>query len=244
MAPIPTLSETGTKRATFSVVYDALTVIEGLLNQNMIRLRSARQPGVELRDVLKKINDAIFADVSKLDEAVEFLDIVDLKAKAATFAQVVTAELQIADIYVVTARGGFDTTHLAENGHLIFPPDLIAKVPGAMNDAKNAGRCIAFDLPTAAAFHMHRANEAVLHEYYDAVSNGKTGPTGRSMELWIQAIEAEPGYDKKVVSALRDLKDLHRNPVAHPEQSLASTDEAIALLGSVNSAMLHMLKAI
>ena len=64
------------------------------------------------------------------------------------------------------------------------------------------------------------------------------------MEVWIKALEDEPNHDKKVVSALRDLKDLHRNPVLHPQQSLDDVNDAIALAAAVYGAMLHMLKAI
>ena len=50
--------------------------------------------------------------------------------------------------------------------------------------------------------------------------------------------------DQKVRSALKDLKDLHRNPLIHPEHSLESADEAIALMNGIHTIMVHMLKVI
>jgi hypothetical protein len=48
--------------------------------------------------------------------------------------------------------------------------------------------------------------------------------------------------DAKVKSALKDLKDLHRNPLIHPEDTL-SMDEAVALMSGIYTVMVHMLKA-
>jgi len=35
---------------------------------------------------------------------------------------------------------------------------------------KEAGRCLAFDLPTACAFHICRATEALMLTYYEALT--------------------------------------------------------------------------
>jgi hypothetical protein len=43
---------------------------------------------------------------------------------------------------------------------------------------------------------------------------------------------------------LKDLKDLHRNPLIHPEHTLESVDQAIALLGSIQCVVVYMLKAV
>ncbi len=48
--------------------------------------------------------------------------------------------------------------------------------------------------------------------------------------------------DDKVKAALKDLKDLHRNPLIHPEHSLETADEAIALMNGVHTVMVYMLK--
>ena len=44
--------------------------------------------------------------------------------------------------------------------------------------------------------------------------------------------------DAKVKAALKDLKDLHRNPLIHPEQTLENVDDAIALMNGVHTAVL------
>ena len=48
--------------------------------------------------------------------------------------------------------------------------------------------------------------------------------------------------DQKVRSALKDLKDLHRNPLIHPEHSIETAEAAIALMNGVHNAMVYMMQ--
>jgi hypothetical protein len=84
-----------------------------------------------------------------------------LTSAANKFEAVLAAELGVTALYVVTKKSGFDTSDLIGNGEVFFPPDLAAKVPEAVKDVQEATKCIAYELPTAAGFHLHRANESV-----------------------------------------------------------------------------------
>jgi hypothetical protein len=134
-------------------------------------------------------------------------------------------------------------------GLLTFHPELASKVPSTIFDANQAGRCIAFDLPTAAAFHMHRVNEEVLRIYYDTVTNNKPRPERRNIGAYIDAMKnhhvqvALPSA-KGVYSVLTMIKDHHRNPVIHPDDRLENVEEAIDLLGIIRSALGLMLREI
>lgn len=147
-------------------------------------------------------------------------------------------------LYVVTQKAGYDTAILIENGAACFPEDLATKVPEAIPDIAAATRCIAFELPTAAGFHLHRANESVLRAYWDAVTNGDQRPQSRNIGDYLNQLDAKKVGEDTVKSALRDLKDMHRNPLIHPEHSLDTVDDAIALMNSIHSVPVHMLKAI
>ena len=91
---------------------------------------------------------------------------------------------------------------------------------------------------------MHRANEAVLRRYYDAVTNGADRPKGRSIHAYLSSMKDKNVGDPKVISSLKDLKDLHRNPVLHPEHNIESVEKALALHGIICSVMIHMLEKI
>jgi hypothetical protein len=125
-----------------------------------------------------------------------------------------------------------------------FPADLSPKVPEAIDDFQQATKCLAFELPTACGFHLHRGTESVLHRYWDAVTGGKDRPRNRNIGDYLAALDQQNLGDARLKSSLRDLKDLHRNPLIHPEHSLKSVDDAISLFGIVRTVVTEMLKAI
>lgn len=217
----------------------AANSLQALINQPVVPLRSSRESAENLLSTLRRISmredqEGVFG----------FDDYFGLFNALNTFKANFNAETSIADTYVVTPKRGYDTVSLIQSGEILFPADLPAKVPEAILDVREATRCIAFELPTAAAFHLFRAVEAVLYRYYDTVTNGKPRPKSRNMGDFINALETIDAGEKRVRSALRDLKDLHRNPLVHPEHSLSTIDEAVALLGGVQSVVVHMLAAI
>ncbi len=118
------------------------------------------------------------------------------------------------------------------------------KVPAAIKDVQESTKCIAFELPSAAAFHLHRANEATLAAYFDVVSGGAKPPRQKTMGAYLKRMRDLGVGHAKVLAALDQLRDLHRNPVMHPQDFLKDTDEAISLMGAIRAAMTEMLKVI
>jgi len=248
LRPLIALRNDATVGHAYGVVSDALKALEGLLGQGIIRLPASRAPAnalvAQLRTTEKALMDRLTEKEGEWDKEVGFFQVYEVRSKAESFEPVLLAELTVSDLYVITAKGGFDLTLLAENGLMIFPSELSTKVPDAMSDAKQAARCIAFDLPTAAGFHLHRVNELVMHAYYDHITEGKPRPESRNIGAYIDAMKNHQVGNKVVFAALASLKDLHRNPVIHPEQHIDSIEDAIALHGSVCAAVGYMLKAL
>lgn len=220
-------------------LYVAQNGLSGLLNQSVFPLKTSRAAGNNLLEVIK----ALVANPQRTDP-IEFYEAYQLSSGLAEFEHVLAAELGLMDMYLVSKKRGYDTSDLILNGVVLFPADLPTKVPEAIPDIMEGVRCIAFELSTAAGFHLHRANESVLHRYYDAVTDNAARPSGRNIGDYLKALQEKKVGDAKVLSSLKDLKDLHRNPLIHPQDSLESVDEAIALLGSIHSVVVHMLKAI
>ena len=86
------------------------------------------------------------------------------------------------------------------------------------------------------------------------VATDGSGPTRRSRDVpadgkyrnlgnYIKKLDELEAGDEKVRATLRQIKDLHRNTLVHPEDVL-TMDEAINLLGIIRSAVAAMLKAI
>jgi hypothetical protein len=214
--------------------------LNGLLNQSVYQVRTCHASGTELLALLNAAIEQIpHEDGTKPMPTLEVWNIVQ---KAQEFEAIFRAELGITPMYYVTPKHNLDVTGLINQGHLCFPPDLVQKAPEAIPDAQQSTKCIAFDLPTAAGFHLHRTNESVLRRYFDLVAGADNRPETRNIGDYLNKMKQLRVGDKKVLAALRDLKDLHRNPLMHPEEHIPNVSEAIALMGGVNSAMALMLK--
>jgi len=88
-----------------------------------------------------------------------------------------------------------------------------------------------------------RATELVVRRYWDAVTSGKQRPDRFNIGEYLREMEKENVGDPKTLATLKQIKDLHRNELMHPEVSL-DIDEAISLLGIAQSAIAAMMKEI
>ncbi len=226
-----------------SILYVAESVLEPLITQSVFVLKTSHQPGITLLQAVRGLSNKIIQS-NNMALRLEWADLSPVSSAFAAFEAVLGAELALSPLYVVTQKAGFDTTLLIENGAACFPLDVWTKAPDAIPDLKQATRCIAFELFTASAFHLHRANETVLGLYWDAVTDGDSRPKTRNMGDYLAKMANKKVGDAKVIAALKELKDLHRNPIIHPEQTIGNIDDAIALMNSVQGAMVHMLKEI
>ncbi len=218
-------------------LYSSMLTITTLYQQSVYNFKSSKVASEKLLNVLRGI---IKDKPNPITVNHEFV----IKSALTEFENVLSAEFGVMDVYLIRQKRGYNTNDLIDNGMILFPPDLSDKVPEAVSDIRAATKCIAFVLPTAAGFHLHRANEAVLHRYFDEVTNKMPRPNGRNIGDYLRILDDGNIGEKRIRSALRDLKDLHRNPLVHPEHSLDSIDEAISLLNSIQSVMVHMLRAI
>jgi len=156
------------------------------------------------------------------------------------FRTVLSAELNVIDTYAVSQKGAYSTSDLVENADIVFPNGIRQKVPDqAIQDIRQAGKCLAFDTPTAAGFHITRAIEATIVQYYKTVLGTETQLKMRNWGAYIKNLEASGKADAKIIELLKHIKDSYRNPVTHPEIEL-STDEISVLFGLAVSAITQM----
>jgi hypothetical protein len=139
--------------------------------------------------------------------------ILSVKRECEEYRNAFLAELGVFNSYFVTHKLPFDATALLLSGESLFPSDLIAKVPEAITDAREAGKCLAYEAPTAAGFHLFRVLESVLRRYYAHVTGGKAPPKQRSIGVYINAIRQAKKGDEKILSTVKQISDHHRNPL-------------------------------
>src|SRR5690606_18328994 len=86
----------------------------------------------------------------------------------------------------------------------------------SVEDIKAAGRCLAFELYTAVGFHLMRAIEDTMRAYYKFLTGESKELSNRNWANYIRKIQ-EAGGDEKVLGVLDQIRDMHRNPISHPE---------------------------
>ena len=119
--------------------------------------------------------------------------------------------------FIVTDKR-IDVNKLLRNVPALFAPGVADSLPDiAQYDFDQAGRCIAFELPTSAAFHILRATEGVLRHFYCCVVRQK-----RVEQLWgpmLDSLRARrtppPG---PLLDNLDNIRRSFRNPTQHPEK--------------------------
>ncbi len=214
-----------------------------LLHTNAIPLRLSRS----VAQALKNLVDEEFAtkndDGSELDwkKKITKTTVQAIHKKLDEFETVFSMEAVGLNVYAVSQKAGYSTHTLVQRGEEVIPEEVRAHLSDySQNEMREAGRCLVFNLPTAAGFHMLRAMESVLRESFDVLSGGaarpKTSQGGdAAMGTYIVEIEKH-GAAKETLEVLRQIKNLHRNPHMHPDAVL-TMHESIVLLGIVVSAI-------
>jgi HEPN domain-containing protein len=157
------------------------------------------------------------------------------------FEQALALELGRAPIYFVSQKGIYATSALINTADSALVDEVHNTVSyAAKKDLSQAGRCLAFEVPTAAAFHALRAVEKVLREFYEAKIGEPAGTAG--MKRCIDEL-TKAGADKKTIAALDQLRDLHRNPIDHPEE-FVDFAEALEIFNAATVAISKMARQI
>lgn len=176
----------------------------------------------------------------KMDN-ISALDQMPIRQAYQKFEPIFQAELSSQVLYLVLPKGVYDVIALVENGSQLFPQSVHLKAPEADRDIVDGARGLAFELWTAAAFHFHRANEAVLRRYFDHCVGPNQRPDPCTMGTMLRNMEQRDVGDEQVIVALRSITKFHRNPNAHPGQFIDDAEQAFSLVAALRAAMGYML---
>jgi hypothetical protein len=130
----------------------------------------------------------------------------------------VDAELITRQAYVVTPKR-YDTTKLIDDFPALMSPGVFASLSKISKyDLSEAGKCIAFERPTAAAFHLLRATESELRHFYCTLIKTKKVPK----LLWGDMVEDLRKRRKiqkyiPLYNNLDSIRIYYRNPTQHPD---------------------------
>lgn len=184
------------------------------------------------------------ASAGEWKKPMDWMDEVNIRSianKAKAFETVLRAELQTLATYHVTQKGIYSTPDLIERADNTLPGSIRRRIPRkAREEIRESGKCLAFDNATASGFHMMRATEMVLHQYYLAVCEPKKKAKLGSWAAYLGELRESGDPDaQKVVAMLQQIKDQDRNLIMHPEIVLSS-DDAFTLFEVGQSAIIAM----
>jgi len=153
---------------------------------------------------------------------------------ASKLSNVLDAETKSSFRAVAIRAKRFPLDALLRDVGLLFAKNSFQSLPAICKyDIDEGAKCIAVDLPTAAAFHFLRGTEAFLRELYRLVIKRKR----RKDPMWndmVQGMRAKKSNrtNDALLDQLDSIRKHYRNPTQHPDK-IYNLDEAQDLLSSI-----------
>jgi hypothetical protein len=141
-----------------------------------------------------------------------------------------------ANVFSVSKRGTHSILDLLGKADENLSADVRSRLPKeAIEDIRQAGKCLALDCHTVVGFHILRAVESLIRVYHNKLTHSVTAQKSRNWGVYIKDLKKH-GADSRITGYLEHLKDHYRNPIAHPEAVL-SANEAFSLFNASLSAI-------
>ena len=208
---------------TFGALHNANQFLEMVCRDaefNVIPLEDSKNAAQTLLKKTKAAFNKLMAPhmvTEKDPRVIDIHELIEIAHALDKFETIFAEESRKIAIFYVSQKSIYSTSILISNAEKVFAENELNRIAQqAIDDIKRAGRCIAFELPTAAGFHAFRALEAVIIDYLDKL---QVAHPNRNLGAYIQLLN-DNGADSKVISSLRQIKDLHRNPLFHPTDNL------------------------
>jgi hypothetical protein len=171
-------------------------------------------------------------------------ELADIRRIGAVIRETLLAESRGKVAYIASDKR-YTVTKLMTSIGSLMGKGVYDKLPDlAKYDFEEGGKAIAFDLPTAAAFHILRGTEAVLRDFYQRVVRRDRIAEPRMWAAMVADLRKKTKAPPVgLLDNLDSLRKHYRNPTQHPEK-VYDSDEAQDLLAlaidSVNRMAAHL----
>lgn len=197
-------------------------IISFLEKTKRVDARKSIEIANKLRDELSSysatlaLNDAS-ADVLKK----EFAPKVIINKLIDEFEKAFDEESEHLGSFLVTQKGIYDTEKLISDASEHFEPEVLKHLPETtIYDFREAGKCLAFECPTACAYHALRGIEAVIVKFYKILFKHSTlvGKKRIKTPGWNNYVEElkKLSAPPSITERLDEIRK-KRNAVAHPK---------------------------
>jgi len=186
-----------------------------------------------LYELVSKIVDEEF----QRDRKIGWGEAASIKEALSHFEISLQSDFGTRDTFIVSQKAAFSTTVLAEQGQTAVSEQCLILVPEIAFDLADGCRCLAFELPTAAAFHLFRAVEAMVKSYGESIRKKPftTQEKKRGLGGYANCLKQTSLHvDKRIINSIEQIASLHRNPTMHPDMRISKT-EIMSTLGMVIS---------
>jgi hypothetical protein len=193
-------------------------------------VRSFKEAGIP-----DSYHEMVAADLKK---SVEGWRTQNIKTKLSEFTTVLANDLPGIPTYYVSPKGIYSTDDLIAHADLHLSEDIRSHTSNeARAEICEAGKCLAYEIHTASAFHMWRAVELVMGEYYVALT-GHSFEDAKVTRNWGQYIAAltKAKAATRITTFLDHIREEYRNPISHPTETLTGS-EAFNLFGAAVSSI-------
>jgi len=218
--------------------------LKELLKGSHVRLSAAAHDLQELDNAIANFHKRYFTDEkgdwrppdADVRAEYELSSIVRMIDRLKT---VLIAELRTSTSFAVTGAGIFDVSLLVNGAHKALDRSTISVVGSAVcEELDAAGKCLAFNLHTAAGFHSMRAIERVIKLYLKALLDTDAIKKLKNWGQYIDALEkipedAERRASDEAIALIRQIKDIYRNPVIHPDRVLDAQEATTVFHGTI-----------
>lgn len=212
------------------------TCLEQLDELGLKVTKNAASPLIRLRNEFAQIEDN--QSVLSTEQCDKLKKICD------KLRSTLEAELRTVETFIVTPKR-LDTDRLLNDVGSLMSPGVFSALPEITQyDLMEAGKCIAFERSTAAAFHLLRATESVLRHFYCTLIRTRHVPN----LLWGNMVDdlRTRRKTKKYTTLYNNLDNIrhsYRNPTQHPD-AIYDIHEAQDLLPLCFEAITRMIKII
>ncbi|MBC7602592.1 MAG: hypothetical protein H7255_08035 [Ramlibacter sp.] len=146
-----------------------------------------------------------------------------IRGKVREFETVLGNDMPDIASYLVSQKGIYRTADLIAHAENQLSDDARAAISEqTCIDIRDAGRALAYELPTACAFHLWRAVESCMGTYYVRLT-GKDWEAAKITRNWAAYIKAMTSANAptKITGFLDHIRDQYRNPQTHPHETVA-----------------------
>jgi hypothetical protein len=219
----------------YQILHNAEIDLRGFLTNSLVPPMTCYSTAKNLFDIVLAITQEDFVE----GREISWEEPTTITEALNHFEISLQSDFGIRDTFILSPKGAYSTTLLAESGDKVVSESAHALVPSMKRDLHDGCRCLAFELPTAAAFHLFRALEALISLYGEFI-RGKAF-TDREKRMGLGGYsnflkEKTLGVDQRITTTIDQIASLHRNPTMHPEMHLSNT-EIMATLGMIVSAI-------